>query len=91
VHCFDLRTGEEIYPRQRLPNGTYSASLVLADGRLYATSEDGITTVFRAGPEFEILAENDLEGYTLSSPAIANGQIFIRTDFALWAIGQPEL
>jgi hypothetical protein len=27
-------------------------------------------------------------GYTLSSPAIADGQIFIRTDFALWAIGE---
>jgi hypothetical protein len=57
---------------------------------LYATSEDGVTTVFRAGSEFEILSENDLEGYTLSSPAIMNGQIFIRTDFALWAIGQPQ-
>ena len=90
VHCFDLRTGEEIYGRQRLRNGTYSASLVLADGNLYATSEDGVTSVFRAGPEFELLAENDLDGYTLSSPAIVNGQIFLRTDFALWAIGQPR-
>jgi hypothetical protein len=90
VHCFDLRTGEEIYGRERLPNGTYSASLVLADGNLYATSEDGVTTVFRAGPEFEIIAENDLDGYTLSSPAISDGQIFMRTDFALWAIGEPR-
>ena len=90
VHCFDLRTGEEIYGRQRLRNGSYSASLVLADGNIYATSEDGVTSVFRAGPEFELLAENDLEGYTLSSPAIVNGQIFLRTDFALWAIGQPR-
>ena len=60
VHCFDLMTGEEIYGRQRLRNGTYSSSLVLADGNLYATSEDGITTVFKAGPEFEVLSENDL-------------------------------
>ncbi len=90
VHCFDLRTGEEIYGRQRLRNGSYSASLVLADGNIYATSEDGVTSVFRAGPEFELLAENDLEGYTLSSPAIVDGQIFLRTDFALWAIGQPR-
>ena len=89
VHCFDVRTGEEIYGPERLPNGSYSASLVLADGRLYATSEDGITTVFRVGPDFQVLSENDLEGYTLSSPAVSNGQIFIRTDFALWAIGQP--
>ena len=90
VHCFDLRTGEEFYGRQRLRSGTYSSSLVLANGNLYATSEDGVTTVFKAEPEFEILAENDLERNTLSSPAIVNGQIFIRTDFALWAIGEPR-
>jgi hypothetical protein len=52
------------------------------------TSEDGITTVIRQGREFEILATNDLEGYTLSSPIAVNGQIFVRTDFALWAIGE---
>jgi outer membrane protein assembly factor BamB len=90
VHCFDLLTGEEIYGRQRLRSGTYSSSLVLADGNIYATSEDGITSVFKAGPEFEIISENDLDGYTLSSPAIVDGQIFIRTDFALWAIGEPR-
>jgi hypothetical protein len=64
--------------------------LVLADGKIYATNEDGVTTVIRAGPRFEILAENGLDDYTLSSPAISNGQIFLRTDFALWAIGPPR-
>ena len=63
---------------------------MLADGKIYASNEDGLTTVIRAGPQFEILAENNLDEYTLSSPAISNGQIFLRTDFALWAIGQPR-
>ena len=40
-----------------------------------------------AGPRFEKVAENPLEDYTLSSPAISQGQIFIRTASALWAIG----
>ena len=48
----------------------------------------GLTTVLRAGPKFEILAENDFDDYTLSSPAVSDGQIFIRTTGALWAIGQ---
>jgi hypothetical protein len=61
---------------------------VLADGRVYVTDEDGVTTVFRAGPAFERLAENDLGEYTLSSPAVSEGQIFIRTESALYAIGQ---
>jgi len=90
LYCFDVRTGAEIYSGRRLPSGTYSSSLVLADGKIYATNEDGVTSVVRAGPQFEILAENNLDDYTLSSPAISNGQIFLRTDFALWAIGQPR-
>jgi outer membrane protein assembly factor BamB len=59
------------------------------DGRLYITSEnEGLTSVISAGPKFQILAENPLDDYALSSPAISNGQIFIRTDKFLWAIGK---
>jgi outer membrane protein assembly factor BamB len=87
LYCFDAQTGAEIYGGRRLRPGTYSSSLVLADGKIYATSEDGVTSVVKAGPQFEVLAENDLDGYTLSSLAISNGQIFLRTDYALWAIG----
>jgi len=38
----------------------------------------------------QALAQNNLNDYTLSTPAIVNGQIFIRTDYALWAIGKPR-
>jgi outer membrane protein assembly factor BamB len=89
VFAHDARTGEIVYGPQRVAPGTYSSSPLLADGKIYLTSEDGLTTVIRQGPEFEVLASNDLEGYTLSSPIAVNGQIFIRTDFALWAIGEP--
>jgi len=44
---------------------------VLADGRIYITSEDGVTSVMKAGPSFEVVAENELDDYTLSSPAIS--------------------
>ena len=54
----------------------------------YITNEDGVTAVVKAGPVFELLAENDVEEYTLSSPAISDGQIFIRTDKALYAVGK---
>ena len=68
--------------------GTYSASPVVAGGRVYVVSEDGVTTVFEAGPVFKILAENDLGDYTLSSPAIVDGQIFLRTTKYLYCIGK---
>jgi len=90
AYCLDARTGENIYGPVRLAVATYSGSPVLADGRIYITNEDGLTTVLKAGPEFEILAENDLGDYTLSSPAISDGQIFIRTASALYAIGQRD-
>ncbi len=86
--CLNAKTGETIYADKRIKTGAYSASPILADGKIYATSEDGVTTVVKAGPEFEILAENSLADYTLSSPAIAEGQMFLRTDKTLYAIGK---
>ncbi|HYG82916.1 MAG TPA: PQQ-binding-like beta-propeller repeat protein [Pyrinomonadaceae bacterium] len=88
VWCLDAKTGREIYGQQRIKSGTYSASPVLADGKLYVTNEDGLTTVIKAGPTFEVLAENDLGDYCLSSPAISEGQIFIRTAKHLYCIGR---
>jgi outer membrane protein assembly factor BamB len=87
LFCLDLKTGSTVYGPHRLRSSTYSASPVLADGRIYVTDEDGVTTVFQSGPTFALLAENDLQDYTLSSPAISDGQIFIRTEAALYAIG----
>jgi outer membrane protein assembly factor BamB len=86
--CLDTKTGKPVYARQRLKPSTFSGSLVLAAGRIYVTNEDGVTMVVKAGPEFQVLAENDLGEHTLSSPAISDGQIFIRTDTALYAIGR---
>jgi outer membrane protein assembly factor BamB len=88
MSCLDAKTGAEVYGRQRLRSSTYSGSPVLADGKIYITDEDGVTSVIQAGPKFAILAENDFGEYTLSSPAVSEGQIFIRTDAFLYAIGQ---
>ena len=89
LYCLDLKTGATIYGPTRLPNGDYSASPVLADGKVYITSESQAwTSVFRTGPKFELLSTNKLDDYCLSSPAISDGQIFIRTTQHLWAIGQ---
>lgn len=88
VWCLDAKTGQELYGQQRIKPGTYSASPVLADGKIYITNEDGLTTVIKAGPKFEVLAENDLNDYCLSSPAVSEGQIFIRTTKYLHCIGK---
>jgi outer membrane protein assembly factor BamB len=87
VWCLDAKTGAEVYGQQRIKPGTYSGSPVLADGKIYITSEDGLTTVLAAGPKFEVLSENPLNDYTLSSPAISDGRIYIRTGGFLYSIG----
>jgi outer membrane protein assembly factor BamB len=87
MFCLDAPTGKEIYGRQRLRPGTYSGSPVLADGKIYITNEDGVTSVIKAGPEFQVLAENEFDDYTLSSPAVSGGRMFFRTTKFLWAIG----
>ncbi len=83
----DVKSGAVVYGPQRLAPGTYSASPILADGKVYVTNEDGVTVVFRAGPTFELLAENSVEGYCLSTIAVSDGQLFLRTDKYLYCIG----
>jgi len=84
----DAKTGQEIYGSQRIKPAIYSSSLVLADDKIYITSEDGFTTVLKAGPKFEVLAENPTGGYCLSSIAVSDGQLFLRTDQFLYCIGK---
>lgn len=84
---FDAAGGEQIGDPLRL-GGTHSASPVLADGKLYAINERGVTTVVSVGDgEPRILAENALSGFTLASPAIADGRIYLRTAEHLYCIG----
>jgi outer membrane protein assembly factor BamB len=88
VTVLEPRTGSIVYGPQRLALGTYSSSPIVADGKVYATSEEGVTSVFKAGPAFELLAENTLGDYTLATPAVAGGRLFIRTSKKLHAIGK---
>ncbi len=86
--AIEAATGDLVYDRQRLEPGTYSSSPLLADGKIYATSEDGKTVVYKAGREFEILAVNELDEYTLASPVAVDNQIFIRTMEHVYCIAE---
>jgi outer membrane protein assembly factor BamB len=90
VYALNVKTGAVVWGPSRLKSGTYSASPILAEGRVYVTNEDGLTSVFAAAPAFQVLAENSLNDYTLSSPAVSEGQIFIRTAKHLFAIGARQ-
>jgi outer membrane protein assembly factor BamB len=73
----ELATGKELY-NERLHDSKYRASPVYADGKIYVTSHDGYVSVIKAGPKFELLADNRLDDNFAASPAISNGRIYLR-------------
>ena len=86
LNCLEAATGKVVYQGKRIERGTYSASPLLADGKIYCINEEGTTTVVKAGPEFEVLAVNKLDGLTLASPVAVDDEIFIRTADYLYCI-----
>ena len=81
----DAKTGVRVW--QERIGGIFTATPVAGDGKVYLLSETGETVVLRAGRTPQILSRNDLGERSLASPAISNGQLFIRTDQHLVCIG----
>jgi outer membrane protein assembly factor BamB len=88
AQCIECQTGKTLWS-ERLEGGESWGSLVLAAGRLYVTSRRGVTTVFRPDPEkLQVLAMNDLGEPSNTTPAVSDGQIFLRTDSHLYCIAE---
>jgi len=89
--CQNPATGEMVYEERFQPGtGTIWSLPVLADGKLYYVSQSKGTFVVAAQPKFKLLAHNVLEeddSRTNASPAVSNGQLFLRTDRSLYCIG----
>jgi outer membrane protein assembly factor BamB len=90
VSCIDPANGEIIW-KDRF-GGVFTASPVAAEGHVYLVNEAGEAFVLEAGREKKVLAHNIIPERTLASPAISHGQIFLRTDEHLIAVGlrQPQ-
>jgi outer membrane protein assembly factor BamB len=89
AHCYEMKTGNDLWKDVDRLMGQTWGSLVHADGRLYLLMHNGETVVLAAKPKFEVLATNTLGPgeSTNSSIVISDGQIFIRTFTHLWCIG----
>jgi outer membrane protein assembly factor BamB len=83
AHCFEAATGKIMW-NERM--GEHHASLVTANGLVYFLNDDGVMNVVRADREFSPLARNDLGERTFASPAISDGQLFIRSEKHLFCI-----
>ena len=92
--CYDARTGEQHYRKERLPEGrAFTASPWAYNGLVFCANEYGETFVVRAGPKFELLHTNMLgeDDMVMASPAIAGGRVFLRTDRRLYCLEQFAL
>ena len=89
ANCFDAATGESLW-KERLGKH-FSASLVYANGLAYFIADDGVTTIVRPGATLDIVAENSLGEFCFASPAISDGQLFIRGEKHLYCIGSHRL
>ena len=86
----DPATGESL-KRERVGDpDRYFASPIAGDGKVYLASQAGIITILKAGTEFEVLASLDLAEETWSTPALADGQLIVRTQEALYCFGDAE-
>jgi outer membrane protein assembly factor BamB len=85
---YDVRTGQRIYQQRVGMGGSFSASPVAADGKLYISSEDGDVYVVKAGPQYELLGSNSIGEVLMASPAISDGTLFFRGLRNVFAIKQ---
>jgi outer membrane protein assembly factor BamB len=88
ANCFRASDGERLWKERMAKH--FSASLVTAGGLVYFMSDDGIATIVRPADELDIVASNPLGEFCFGSPAISQGQIFLRAEHHLYCIGKGQ-
>ena len=88
---YQAKTGEPGY-RARLGNGgSFSASPVGADGKLYFANEDGEVFVVKVGSAYELLARNSIAEVVMATPAITGRMIIIRGQNHVFGIKESNV
>lgn len=84
VTCLNAKTGDELW--QARLSGKFSASPSLIGGHIHVTNTEGLTTVFADADAFTQVAQNQLDGNVMASPAAVDGALFMRSEKALYCI-----
>jgi outer membrane protein assembly factor BamB len=88
LSCYDGKTGKQVY-KERLPGARgFTSSPWAYDGKIFCLDDAGTTHVVQAGPQFKVLAKNTIAEMCWSSPAVAEGALFLRTVDHLYCIKQ---
>ncbi len=91
LSCYNAKTGERLY-QERIggKGGSYSASPVAGDGKLYFSSEDGDVFVVKAGPKYELLSTNPMGEVLMATPALSDGMIIVRGQHHVFGISESK-
>ncbi len=88
VHCINAKTGELEY-RERIRGArAFWASPFTSGGRIYCLDASGTTHVIGSGPQYELLASNEIDEQAWSSPSVSDGKLYLRTIDHLFCIGE---
>jgi len=90
IECFNPVTGEKMYKEKLGARETFIASPVASDGNIYIISDHGIVYTLKAGPEFEIVEENNLGDICMTVPALTDNVIYFRTQHSLIAVSDDK-
>jgi len=88
LSCIDAKNGDPVW-QERL-GGSFWASPIYADGRLYLFNDEGTTTVGEIGRTWKKLAANKLDDGCMASPAVAGKSLFVRTRTHLYRIEKKD-
>ncbi len=83
--CLEAATGKVIW-QERL-GGNFSASPVSTGPYIYCLASNGDVTVLQAGDEYRVVGKSSLREPTQSTPAIAGGRMYFRTEKSLFSLG----
>ncbi|MBL9136494.1 MAG: PQQ-binding-like beta-propeller repeat protein [Verrucomicrobiales bacterium] len=92
AYCVEAATGKLVY-EERIPNsGPFYGSPVLAEGRIYAFTRNGVGIVLKAQPRFELIARNELGDRSSfdASPAVAGHRLLVRSDKFLYCLSARQ-
>jgi outer membrane protein assembly factor BamB len=85
AHCFDAKSGEIAW-EERMKE--HHASLVSAEGRVWFINDFGTLRLIKPGKDFSLVAETELEEKVFASPAMSEGQVFVRGEKSLICLGK---
>ena len=90
LNCLDAKTGKPTKQKRIDATGSYYASPVAGDGKVYLLNVEGELTVLDAKAKWEVLSQTEFGERAFATPAIVDGKIYLRTAGHLYCFGMAD-